>query len=224
MRNKVGHVMHRGLQGELNADQTLKEAHKTYSRLKLLGYEDSIPVQECLKEPRWSAYREGRWGRRTNPPAPAGDVRPGTIANVPVGERLDAPTAPILLDDESSSDSGSMSRINLSSSDSSPGPRQRVRHLTCRVLSSDPEEISDSTSEGVIANPSSEFPPALCNPSDAVLTEAVNAAPIHRGQVETDKAAASGASPVIVRTSRARDQLPRVQRGGISPRTSPRGS
>ncbi len=61
--NKVGHATHRGLQGELNVDQTLKETHKTYSRLKPPGYRDSVPVQECLKEPRWSAYREGRWGR-----------------------------------------------------------------------------------------------------------------------------------------------------------------
>ena len=58
--NKVGHSTHRGLQGELNEDQMLKEAHRTYGRLKLLGYGDSIPVQEYLKEPRWSAYQEGR--------------------------------------------------------------------------------------------------------------------------------------------------------------------
>ncbi len=61
--NKVGHITHKGLPGELNADQTLKEAHKTYGRLKLPGYRDSIPVQECLKEPQWKAYREGHWGK-----------------------------------------------------------------------------------------------------------------------------------------------------------------
>ncbi len=41
--NKVGHRMHGGLSGELNADKTLKEAHKTYGRLKLPGYRDSLP-------------------------------------------------------------------------------------------------------------------------------------------------------------------------------------
>ncbi len=139
VKNKVGHSTYRGLQGELNEEQTLKDASRTYDRSKLPGYGDSVPFQECLKESRWSAYREGRWGKQTNPPAPAGDVRPGTMVNVPVGERLVAPTAPILLDDESSSDSGSKSRSTSSSSESSPRPRQRVRHLTCRMLYSTPE-------------------------------------------------------------------------------------
>ncbi len=218
--NKVSHVTHRGLQGELNVDQTLKEAHKTYSRLKLPGYRDSVPVQECLKEPRWSAFREGRWGRQTNPPAPVSDVRPGAVANIPIGERLVAPTASVPLDDESSSDSGSLSRPTSSSSDSSPGPRQPVRRLASRVLSSDPEEVSNDMDEGVDATPALEFP-ALCTPSDAILTEAVTTSVFHRSQVETNEAAASEASPVIVRTSRARDQLSHAQRGGISPRTGP---
>ncbi len=223
VKNKVGHATYRGLQGELNEDQTLKDASRTYDRSKLPGYRDSVPFQECLKEPRWSAYQERRWGKRLNPPAPAGDVRPGTMANVPVGERLVAPTAPILLDDESSSDSGSKSRSTSSSSESSPGPRQRVRRLTCRMLYSDPEEVSDSTTREATVSPTAAFQ-VLCNPLDAVLTEAVNAALVYRDQVEANEAAASGASPVIVRTSRARDQLSRVQRGGISPRTSPRGA
>ena len=213
--------MHRGLQGELNDDQTLKEACRTYGRLKPPGYVDSVPVQECLKEPRWSAYREGRWGRRTNPPAPIGNVRPGVVVNVPTGERLVASTAPILLDNKSSSDSGSLSRLTSSSSDSSPGPRQRVRRPTCRALSSDSEEVSDSMDKGITAAPALEFP-ALSAPSDAILTEAVNISVFHRSQVEMNEAAASGASPIIVRTNRVRGQLPREQQGGISPRTSPR--
>ncbi len=68
--NKVGHATCRGLQEELNENQTLKEARRTYGRMKPPGYGDSVPVQECLKEPRWSAYREGRWGGRTNPQLP----------------------------------------------------------------------------------------------------------------------------------------------------------
>ncbi len=221
VKNKVGHATYRGLQGELNEDHMLKDAYRTYGWVKPPGYGDKVPCQECLKEPRWSAFREGRWGRRTIPPAPTGDMRPGTMANVPVGESLIAPTAPILVDDESSSDSGSMSRSTSSSPDSSPGPRQWVHRLTCRMLYSHPEEVSESTTGGATASPNAEFP-SLCNPSDAVLTKEVNVVLVHRYQVEADEAAASGASPVIVRTSRARDQLSRVQRGGASPRTSPR--
>ncbi len=219
VKNKIGHSTYRGLQGELNEDQMLKDASRTYDRWKLPEYGDSVPFQECLKEPRWSAYREGRWGKRTNPPTPACDVRPGTMANVPVGERLVAPTSPILLDDESSSDSGSTSRSTSRSSESSPGPRQRVRRLTCRMLYSDPEEVSDSTTGEATISPTAVFP-ALCNPSDAVLTQAVNDALVYRGQVEANEAAASGGSPIIVWTSRARDQRSLVQQGGISPGTS----
>ena len=62
VKNKVGHATYLGLQGELDQNQTLKEAHRTYGRVKPPGYGDSVPVQECLKEPWWSAYREGRWG------------------------------------------------------------------------------------------------------------------------------------------------------------------
>ncbi len=39
-----------------------------------------------------------------------------------------------------------------------------------------------------------------------------------------NEAAASGASPVIIRTSRVRNQLSREQRGGTSPGTSPQGA
>ncbi len=144
------------------------------------------------------------------------------MVNVPVGERLVAPTAPILLDDESSSDSGSQSPSTSSSSGSSPGPRQQVRRLTCRVLYSDPEEVSDNTTGGAAVSLAEAFP-ALGGPSNAALTEAVTAL-VHRGQVEADEAAASGASPIIVQTSRAQDQLSRAQGGGTSLRMSPRGA
>ncbi len=174
VKNKVGHVTYLGLQGELNQDHMLKDACRTYGRVKPPGYGDSIPFQECLKASRWSAYREGRWGTRVNPP-----------------------------DDESSSDSCSRSQPPSSSSESSPGPRQRVRRLTCRMLYFEPEEVSDSTTGEAIDSPAATFP-ALCGPSNAVLTEEVNTALAHRGQVEADEAAAAEASPVIVRTSRAR--------------------
>ncbi len=91
------------------------------------------------------------------------------------------------------------------------------------MLYSDSEEVSDSTTGEATVSPTATFP-ALCGPSNAILTEAVNTALVHWGQVEANEAAASGASPVIVRTSRARDQLSCVQRGGNSPGTSPRGA
>ncbi len=81
--------------------------------------------------------------------------------------------------------------------------------------SSDPEEVSNNTDEGVTVASASEFP-ALCAPSQCHLDRG--------GEVETDEAAASGASPIIVRTNRAWGQLSCAQRGGISPRTSPRGA
>ncbi len=145
------------------------------------------------------------------------------MANVPVGERLVAPTAPILLDDESSSNSGSRSSPTSGSSKSSPGPRQRVRRLTCQMQYSEPEEVSNSTAGEAIGGPAATFP-ALCGPSNAILTDVVNTALVHRGRVEEDQAAAMEASPVIVRTSRTRDQLSRVQQGEASPGMSPRGA
>ena len=163
-----------------------------------------MPVQESLKEPRWSAYREGCWGKRPNPPAPVGDVRPGAAANAPLDKRLVAPAASVPPDDESSSGSGSISQHGSVSSDSGPGPRQRVCRLTRRVISSGPEEVSDNTSEGVTSTAAPEFP-ALHVPSTASLTQAVTTSVFHRSQVETNGAATSGASPIIVRTSRARD-------------------
>ncbi len=162
-------------------------------------------------------------GTMNQPPSSHWRCEAGSGCECTYRERLVAPTASIPLDDESSSDSGSLSRPTLSSLDSSPGPRQRVRRLACRALSSYPEEASNSTDEGVTAVPALEFP-ALSAALDAILTEAVNISVFHRSQVETDKAAASGASPVIVRTSRARGQLSREQRGGISQRTSPCGA
>ncbi len=91
------------------------------------------------------------------------------------------------------------------------------------MLYSDPAEVSDSMTGEATVSPTAAFP-ALCNPSDAVLTQAVSDELVNRGQVEANKAAASGGSPIMVRTSRARDQRSRVQQGGISPRMSSRGA
>ncbi len=86
---------------------------------------------------------------------------------------------------------------------------------------SDLEEVSDSTTGEAAGSPTTTFP-ALGGPSKAILTGVVNTVPVHRSQGEAEEAAASGASPVIIRTSRDRDQLSHVQRGGTSPGTGPR--
>ena len=125
VNNKAGHTAQRGLQGELQGDRTFKDAARTYSRVKPPGYEDSVPVQECLKEPRWSAYWEGQWGNRRDPPTSAGDVRLETSEGVPIGERSGTSDTPAQSNPESSSNSGSSSRPQSTqgSRDSSPGPR-----------------------------------------------------------------------------------------------------
>ena len=191
--------------------------------MKPPGYGDSVPVQECLKEPRWSAYGEGRWGNRTNPPAPAGDVSPEATADVPVGERLVAPTAPILLGEESSSDSGSESHPSSSSLESSPGPRQRIRRLTRRMHYSEPEEVSGSTTGQAVNSPATTFP-AFCGPSNTAVAEEASTMPAPQSQAEAEETAAAGASPVIVRTSRARNRLSQAHQEETLPRMSPQGA
>ncbi len=86
---------------------------------------------------------------------------------------------------------------------------------------SEPEEVANSTTGEATGSPTTMFP-ALCGPSNAVLTEKVNTAIDHWGRVEADKATPTEASPIIVRTSRARDQLSRVQQGEASPGMGPR--
>ncbi len=65
-----------GMSEETHKDGQLKSVGATYGRLSLPGYHHSVPVQEALKETRWSDFREGHWGNRENPPAPEGDVQP----------------------------------------------------------------------------------------------------------------------------------------------------
>ncbi len=139
---------------------------------------------------------------------------------VPIGERLDTPTASVHSEDESSFGSDSASQPSSDSSDSTPGPRQRVRRLTRRIILSNPKEASEETEDGIISIDASEFS-ALRVPSDTSLTQAVTTLVFHRSQVETNEAAASGASPVIVWTSTAWDRLSGGQQGRISPEINP---
>ncbi len=53
--NKAAHKMKGGMSGELEDDGMLKLASTMYAHLKLPGCGHSVPVQELLKEPRWSA-------------------------------------------------------------------------------------------------------------------------------------------------------------------------
>ncbi len=91
---------------------------------------------------------------------------------------------------------------------------------------SEPEEVSNSTTGEATGSSTAMFP-ALCGRSNAVLTEKVNTAITHRGRVGADEAAASpiiaaAASPIIIRTSQARDQMSHVKQGEASPGMSPR--
>ncbi len=61
-----------GVSGELLDDGPVKAVTVTYSRLRVPNYGHSVPVQELLKESRWEAFREGRWGNRLNPLPPLG--------------------------------------------------------------------------------------------------------------------------------------------------------
>ncbi len=63
---------------ELREDGHLKDARSTHRKLKLVTYNNSVPVQELLMEHRWKAFQEGQWGNRPNPAIPKGDMSPHT--------------------------------------------------------------------------------------------------------------------------------------------------
>ena len=71
-----------GKKGTLTCGRTLDQDGQwddpaaAYKRLRLQTYHHSVPVQELMRSHRRSAFREGRWGNRFNPPIPEGDVRP----------------------------------------------------------------------------------------------------------------------------------------------------
>ncbi len=80
----------------LEQDEQWKDPAGTYKRLKLPTYHHSIPVQELLRSHRWTAFQEGRWGNRPNPPIPEGDVRPsGGAASGPSGSGAGIKLAPV---------------------------------------------------------------------------------------------------------------------------------
>ncbi len=85
---------------------------------------------------------------------------------------------------------------------------------------SEPEEVSGSTTGEAVDSSAAAFP-ALCGPSNAASTEEVNTIPAPQSWVEADETAAVETSPVIVRTSRARDRLSQAHQEEASPRRSP---
>ncbi len=81
-----------GMREETHKDGHLKSTGATYGRFSLPGYRHSVPVQEALKEARWSEFREGRWGNRENPQVPEGDVRPAPAKETAPTEEQPATT------------------------------------------------------------------------------------------------------------------------------------
>ena len=88
---------------------------------------------------------------------------------------------------------------------------------------SEPEEVSSSTTGEAVDSPATTSP-ALCGPSNAALAEEASTVPAPRSQVEAEETAAVEASPVIVRTSRARNRLSQAHQEETLPRTSPQGA
>ena len=82
---------------------------------------------------------------------------------------------------------------------------------------SEPEEVSGSIAGEAVDSPATTSP-ALCGPSN--VTEEAHAVPAPRNQVEAGEPTAVEASPVIVRTSRARNRLSQTHQEETSQRTS----
>ncbi len=150
-------------------------------------------------------------GEPFEPSAPVGDVRPGTAVSVPMGEKSAVSIVSVSSAEEGSSSSSSSPSSD--SSESSPGPRLRNRRLTIRIPTSDAEEASAGTEEGVTSTSPSRSPALRIAPTSS-MTQAVTSSVIYTSQME----AGAEASPTIVWTSRARERLSRRQWGTSQPR------
>ncbi len=60
----------------LERDGQWKDPAGTYRKLKLPTYHHSVPVQELLRDHRWTAFQNGLWGNWPNPAIPEGDMCP----------------------------------------------------------------------------------------------------------------------------------------------------
>ncbi len=102
-----------GMREETHKDGHLKSTGATYGRLSLPGYRHSVPIQEALKEARWSDFHAGHWGNRENPPAPEGDVRPApTKETVPTEEQTAAAASRSTLSQRSVTHSASSMKVS----------------------------------------------------------------------------------------------------------------
>ena len=113
-----------------------------------------------------------------------------------------APVALMSSADESLSSSSSHSHLGSDSPESSPGPRLRIRRLTHRISTSDPDEASEGMEERAASASPTRFP-ALRIASTSSMTHALTCSVFYTSQVEEG----ANTSPVIVRTSTARESL-----------------
>ncbi len=107
----------------LEEDGQWKDPAGTYKKLKLPTYQHSVLFQELLHSHRWTAFQDGRWGNRPNPPIPEGDVRPSggaTIEQSGLGVGIELPPtktpgSPVIPRNASPATSHSLQTIVLSS-------------------------------------------------------------------------------------------------------------
>ena len=173
-----------GMSEETHKDGRLKSAGTTYGRLSLPGYRHSVPVQEALKETRWTDFRQGRWGNRENPRAPEGDVRPVPMKETAPNEEQSTATA--------SRAALSQCSVTRSVSVTKTSSRETLANGTLQIVI--PTSGTDSSEEEMDVRTS---PPRLPGPrglSTDPLTDTVTTSVIHRQQVENEAAASSSRS------------------------------
>ncbi len=185
-----------GMSEETHKDGCLKSAGTTYGRLSLPGYRHSVPVQEALKEDRWSDFREGHWDNRENPPAPEGDVRPMPTGKVfPTGEQIA---------DTASGSALSQCSVTRSVSSTRVSSRETLASSTLRIVIPASDVDSSEDEMGVSASPP-QLPSSQALTTNP-MTNAVTTAVLHHQGAEDIAAASSSHS----------------QEGKLSVRQSPR--
>ena len=129
-----------------------------------------MPVQEALKEARWSDFREGRWGNRENPPAPKGDVRPVSTGKAsPAGEQIAATASGSTLSQRSVTHRVSPTRVSS---------RETLASGTLQIVI--PASDMDSSEDGMEVSASTPRLPDSQELTTDPMTEAVTTAVLHR--------------------------------------------
>ncbi len=170
-----------GMKEETHKDGRLKSAGVNYGWLSLPGYHPSVPVQEALKEVRWSEFSEGRWGNRENPPAPEGDVRLAPVRETaPTKEQAAAAASRSTLSQRS---------VTHGVSPTKTSSRGTLASGTLQIVIPVSDDDSSEDEMGVSASP-----PRLPGSRDLAtdsMTDAVTTSVIHRQRVEDEAAASS---------------------------------